>query len=358
MCFIPRLANHSIRVLAFTQSIRIALVKNISTATIFQTLHCQPRCPGLGQIFRRILQGFGFPLQIGSYFGKEITDVKKPDGKVVEQALHLPILCKHLLGSEEPYLHSRTNAHRITLETREWPLLLRFWQWPHTDIHLLLSTCLGSQSCPNFHLQSNLLYVCRLAHLQDSSPLDAVILQQNTAGEEHSAGTEEAMLNTSHEQNSPQHSDACFPHALADKFSAAGACLCPPAPQWRCRVSQTARQKFIPWIQKWHYFTKREDKTGHAPSRALTWRFGQKPGCRKPTFQSVFHMDILGPIMASVLQRTILGRICLLISQEKRNHLPNIPSICIFFEGKEGRQHECIFHLGYDHLGCLSKEVS
>lgn len=124
VCFIPRLPNHSLRVLAFTQSIRIALVKNISTATIFQTLHCLPRCPGLGQIFRRLLQGFGFPLQIGSYFGKEITDVKKPDGKVVEQALHLPILCKHLVGSEEPYLHSRTNAHRITLETREGPLLL------------------------------------------------------------------------------------------------------------------------------------------------------------------------------------------------------------------------------------------
>lgn len=72
------------------------------------------------------------------------------------------------------------------------------------------------------------------------------------------------------------------------------------------------------------------------PSCVLIWRFRQKPGCRKPTFMSVFYLDILGPIMASVLQRTILGRICLLISEEKRNHLPNISSTTIFWE--EGRQ--------------------
>lgn len=98
-------------------------------------------------------------------------------------------------------------------------------------------------SCHNFHLQSNfLLWGCRLGHLQDSSPLDAVILQRNTTGEEHSGGTEEAMLNAHKSMNKtlqelPQHSglDACFPHALWPiNFlsqlqcctASTGACLC------------------------------------------------------------------------------------------------------------------------------------
>lgn len=66
VCIIPRLANHSIR--AFTQSIRTSFGKEhqhsnhlSSTSLPAQVYLC--------------LQGFGFPLQIGSYFGKEIIDV-------------------------------------------------------------------------------------------------------------------------------------------------------------------------------------------------------------------------------------------------------------------------------------------
>lgn len=116
-----------------------------------------------------------------------------------------------------------------------------------------------------------------------------------------------------------------------------GACLGPLAPQWTCRVSQTARHKFTPWIQK-QMALSLEQSTRLAPllpSCALTWRFRQKPGGRKPTLKSVFYLDILGPIMASVLQRTILGRICLLISEEKRNHLPNMSSMYIFLRGRK-----------------------
>lgn len=67
-CFILRLANHSIRVEAFIQNTRISFDKEhkhsnhlSSTSLPAQVYFC--------------LQGFGFPLQIGSYFGKEITDI-------------------------------------------------------------------------------------------------------------------------------------------------------------------------------------------------------------------------------------------------------------------------------------------
>lgn len=79
------------------------------------------------------------------------------------------------------------------------------------------------------------------------------------------------------------------------------------------------------------------------PSCAIIWGFRQKPGCRKPTFMSVFYLDILGPIMASVLQRTILGRICLLISEEKWNHLPNISSTHNFLRGRKAENMNISF---------------
>lgn len=131
-CFIPRLANHNKRVVAFTQSIRISFGKehkhsNHLSNTSLPAQSSLPFC----------LQGFGFPLQIGSYLGKEITCLKSQVGKGVEQALDLPILCKHLLGSEESYLHSRTNAHRFKLgnKRRVSPIEL-LTMTPHS--HLLL----------------------------------------------------------------------------------------------------------------------------------------------------------------------------------------------------------------------------
>lgn len=64
VCFIPRLANYSIRVVAF--SIRISFGKKHKHTIIFQALPAQVYL---------CLQGFGFPLQTGRYFGKEIRDV-------------------------------------------------------------------------------------------------------------------------------------------------------------------------------------------------------------------------------------------------------------------------------------------
>lgn len=155
---------------------------------------------------------------------------KKPGGKggrasfAFAKLLQTPVRFWGVLTFIAGLMHTGS-----TLGTREGSLLLSSWQWPHTDhtnIHLLFSTCLGSQSeLPQF-LPLESLHGCRLGHLQDSSPLNAVILQLNTTSEEHSAGTEEAMLNTQKSmkrtlQELPQHSglDACFPHALADKFS-------------------------------------------------------------------------------------------------------------------------------------------
>lgn len=66
--FIPRLANHSIRVVAFRQSIRISFGKQHKNSNHLSSTSLP------AQVYL-CLQGFGFPLQIGSYFGKEITDV-------------------------------------------------------------------------------------------------------------------------------------------------------------------------------------------------------------------------------------------------------------------------------------------
>lgn len=108
-CFIPRLANHSIRVLAFTQSIRISFGKehkhsnHLSSTSLPAQVYLLSSAIWVPSPDRKLLRE------------RSNRCLKSQVGKAVEQALNLPILCKQLLGSEESYLHSGPNAHRFNL---------------------------------------------------------------------------------------------------------------------------------------------------------------------------------------------------------------------------------------------------
>lgn len=206
-------------------------------------------------------------------------------------------------------------------------------------------------SCHNLHLQSNcLLCGCRLG--QDSSPLDAVTLQRNTTGEEHSGGTEEAMLNTHKSMNKtlqelPQHSglDACFPHALwpINFLSQLQCCTAStrsmslpflPLSEHAEGARKRDRSLSLGFRSKWHYFTRREPKTGHVPSfMCPKLKIWAKARLQETQVQVCLLPGHTWSHCGLILQRTIIWRICLLIS-ERRNHLPNISSMCIFLRGR------------------------
>lgn len=157
-------------------------------------------------------------------------------------------------------------------------------------------------------------------------------------------------------QELPQHSgsDAHFPHALwPAKFPLSAIVLhsfyrsmtLPDLPSVNMQHEpENERSLPLRFRRKWHCFPRRQDKSGHTPSCAITPRLGQKARLQEIQVQ-VLSSTWTHHGLSMLFQTIVLGRICLPLSEkrgeEKRKRLPTISSTCIFLWG-ERAENMCI----------------